>query len=207
MDDANSVTNGDTESSVEEWGGFSPQSKQPDKDTKKSSSTSPTAIHRLMTRLSGLIRRETKIMKLASLYPKSATMTLLETLCTKLPIRSLTPSLPHLLTTLSTLTDPATTIPRSTDSAFNDTYRVLVDKAREVMDVLQKRMGTQEYLKVIGDVQRGMRQRREERRQKRKSEAVAQPEKFARDKRRRNDVKRVKRQEKAAEYKGRRRGW
>lgn len=205
IDDANGVTNGDAESSAEEWGGFSPQPEEP--DTKKSSSAPPTAIHRLMTRLSGLIRRETKIMKLASLYPKSATMTLLETLCTKLPVPSLTTSLSHLLTTLSTLVDPATTIPRSTDSAFNDTYRALIDKAREVMDVLQKRMGTPEYLKVIGDVQRGMRQRREERRQKRKIEAVAQPEKFARDKRRRNDVKRVKRQEKAAEYKGKRRGW
>ena len=75
------------------------------------------------------------------------------------------------------------------------------------MNTLQKRMGTQEYLKVMGDVQKGVKQRREERRQKRKIEAVAMPEKFAKEKRRRNAVKKTRRKEKNAEYRGKRRGW
>jgi U3 small nucleolar RNA-associated protein 20 len=199
------VTNGHAETSEEEWGGCSPG---PDTaEPKKTKTTSSTAVHRLMIRLSGIIRRDTKIMKLSSLYPKSATMTLLETLTNRLPVPSLASSLPHVLTTLSTLTDPATTIPHSTDPAFNDTYTGLIDKAREVMNNLQKRMGTQDYLKVMTEVQKGVRERREGRRQKRKVEAVSAPEKFGKEKKRRNEVKKVKRKEKNAEYQGQRRGW
>ncbi|OAG11326.1 uncharacterized protein CC84DRAFT_1106724 [Paraphaeosphaeria sporulosa] len=193
-------TNGDASDS--EFGGFSPRP-----NSTKTKTALPTAIHRLVTRLSGILRRETKIMKLSSLYPKSATATLVETLMSKLPVPSLTSSLPHLLTTLSTLSDPATTIPRSTEPAFNETYRAIVDKSSETMNVLQKRMGTHEYLKVMGEVQKGVKNRREERRQKRKIAAVAEPEKFGKEKKRRNEVKKVKRKEKGAEYQGKRRGW
>ncbi|KAF2639974.1 U3 snoRNP protein Utp20 [Massarina eburnea CBS 473.64] len=197
--------NGDVEMSEGEWGGFSPPAesmkpKQPERSPH-------TAIYRLITRLSGLIRRETRIMKLSSLHAKTATMTLLETLTNKLAISSLESSLPHLLTTLSTLTDPATTIPRSTDPTFNDTYRALIDKATEIMNILQKRMGTQEYLKVMSDVQKGVRHRREERKQKRRIDAVAAPEKWGKEKKRRNDVKKVKRKERNEEFRGKRRGW
>ncbi|KAF1979775.1 hypothetical protein BU23DRAFT_594947 [Bimuria novae-zelandiae CBS 107.79] len=205
VDGANGAEEANEDASDEEWGGFSPPPEPQQKE--KTKTGTPTAIHRLMTRLSGIIRRETKIMKLSSLYPKSATATLLETLITKLPIPAIESSLPHLLTTLSTLTDPATSIPRSTEAAFNDTYRAIIDKSREVMNTLQKRMGTQEYLNVISGVQKDVRQRREERRQKRKIAAVAEPEKFGREKKRRNDIKKVKRKEKSAEYRGKRRGW
>jgi U3 small nucleolar RNA-associated protein 20 len=198
------AANGDAPSSDEEWGGFSPP---PETRERKSKPEAPTAIHRLMTRLSGLIRRETKIMKLSSLWPKSAVMTLLETLTSKLPTDAVTSSLPHLLTTLSTLVDPATTIPRSTDSAFNDTYKGLLDKAREVMDTLQKRLGTSQYLAFMEDVQKGVRQRREDRRTKRKVEAITMPEKYGKEKKRRHDVARQRKKEKSAASRGQRRGW
>lgn len=200
----NGVANGETASSDEEWSGFSPP---PVEAPHKQKASIPTAIHRLITRLSGIIRRETKIMKLASLHPKTATMTLLETLTTKLPIESISSSLSHLLTTLSTLSDPATTVPRSSDPAFNEAYKSLIDKAREIMSILQKRIGTEEYLKVMGDVQKEVKQRREDRRTKRKIEAVTMPEKWSKEKRRRHDVARQKRKEKSAENRGRRRGW
>ncbi|KAF2653410.1 hypothetical protein K491DRAFT_751402 [Lophiostoma macrostomum CBS 122681] len=198
------TSNGDAASSDEEWGGFSPA---PENRERKSKPEPPTAIHRLMTRLSGLIRRETKIMKLSSLWPKSTVMTLLESLTSKLPTDAITSSLPHLLTTLSTLVDPATTIPRSTDSAFNDTYKSLIDKAREVMDTLQKRLGTSQYLAYMEDVQKGVRQRREERRTKRKVEAITMPEKYGKEKKRRHDVARQRKKEKSAASRGQRRGW
>ncbi|KAF2108283.1 armadillo-type protein [Lophiotrema nucula] len=204
LDDTMTVQNGDASSSDEEFSGFSPPPTPP---ADKTTSPTPTAIYRLMVRLSGIIRRETKIMKLSSLFPKTAVMTLLETLINKLTVESLTTSLPHVLTTLSTLTDPATTVPRSTDPAFNDTYKALIDKAREVMSTLQKRMGTQEYLKIMQGVQTGVKQRREDRRSKRKVEAVTAPEKYGKEKRRRNEIKRERRKEKSAENRGKRRGW
>jgi U3 small nucleolar RNA-associated protein 20 len=178
----------------------------PDSSIKKAP---PAAIHRLMIRLSGIIRRET-----SSMNAKTAIMNLIETMAARFPLEPLTSSLPHLLTTLNTLVDPATTIPRAHTNASstslnepNELYKSLIDKAREIMNSLQKRMGTQEYLKVMGDVQKAVRERREERRRKRKVEAVADPEKWGREKKRRNDVKRVKRKERGAEHRGQRRGW
>ncbi|KAF2703128.1 HEAT repeat protein-like protein [Pleomassaria siparia CBS 279.74] len=203
------AANGDDASDNEEWGGCSPPPVEPlvRHSKPKSSSNPPTAIHRLISRLSGLIRRETKIMRISSLYPKTAVMTLLETLSFKLPISSLASSLPHLLMTLHTLTDPATTVPRSTDQTFNDTYKALIDKAHEIMNILQKQLGTQEYLKFMEEVQKSVKQRREERRTKRKVEAVTMPERYGKEKKRRHDVQRVKRKEKSAEHRGQRRGW
>ncbi|KAF2269148.1 hypothetical protein CC78DRAFT_509265 [Lojkania enalia] len=167
----------------------------------------PTAIHRLIARLSKIIRRETKIMKLSSLFPKSAVMTLLETLSSKLHVEAMLSSLPHLLTTLHTLTDPAITIPRSTDPAFNDTYKAIIEKAREIMNILQKRMGTSEYLGVMQNVQKGVKQRREDRKTKRKIEAITMPEKYGKEKKRRHEVQKARRKEKSAEKRGQRRGW
>jgi U3 small nucleolar RNA-associated protein 20 len=176
-------------------------------DAKKANTAPPAAIHRLMIRLSGIVRRDT-----SSMNAKSTTMNLLETIAAKLPLEPLATSLPHFLATLNTLVDPATTIPRvytqaTTLNEPNDAYKSIIDKAREVMNTLQKRMGTQEYLKVMNDVQKAVRERREDRRRKRKVEAVADPEKWGKEKKRRNDLKRVKRKEKGAEHRGQRRGW
>jgi U3 small nucleolar RNA-associated protein 20 len=191
------ATNGDATASDDEM----------ESTPKKSNNDPPTAIHRLMIRLSGLVRRDNR-----SMLAKTTTIHLLETIYAKFPLEPLSSSLPHVLTTLNTLIDPATTIPRShTDPTTlnqpNEAYKNLIDKAREIMSTTQKRMGTQEYLKVMAEVQRGVRERREERRRKRKVEAVVDPEKVEREKRRRHDVKRVKRKEKGAESRGMRRGW
>jgi U3 small nucleolar RNA-associated protein 20 len=174
---------------------------------KKKSNTPPAAIHRLMIRLSGLVRRDNR-----SMLAKTSTIHLLETIFTKFPLETLASSLPHVLTTLNTLVDPATTIPRAHTNPMslnepNEQYKSLIDKAREIMNTLQKRMGTQDYLKVMSEVQKLVRERREERRRKRKVEAIVDPERAEKEKRRRHDVKRVKRKEKGIESRGMRRGW
>ena len=166
-----------------------------------------TALHRLLTRLTILLRREPVTTRSPALYPKTAIITLLLTLCSILPIPSLTVSLHYVLTPLHTLTDPATTVPHSTDESFNEAYKSLTGKAQEVMSVLQKRMGTTEYVTLLQGVQKGIRDRREGRRAKRRIEAVSMPEKAGQEKRRRQDVKRAKRKEKGLEARGRRRGW
>lgn len=166
-----------------------------------------TALHRLLTRLTILLRHEPVNTRSPALYPKTAIITLLLTLCSILPIPSLTVSLHYVLTPLHTLTDPATTVPHSTDESFNEAYKSLTEKAQEVMSVLQKRMGTTEYVTLLQGVQKGIRDRREGRRAKRRIEAVSMPEKAGQEKRRRQDVKRAKRKEKGLEARGRRRGW
>ncbi|KAE8839721.1 hypothetical protein CFE70_000562 [Pyrenophora teres f. teres 0-1] len=132
---------------------------------------------------------------------KTSILSLFDTVSAKFPLDPFTSSLPHLLTTLSTLATTNATAPRS------DAHKALGDKATEVMNTLQKRLGTQEYLKIMAEVQKGMRERREERRRKRKVEAVVDPVKWGMEKRRRHDVKRVNRKEKGREERGKRRGW
>ncbi|KAH3904834.1 hypothetical protein HBI56_226880 [Parastagonospora nodorum] len=198
------TTNGDTAPSDDDFGGFSPQ---PESTPKKMNNAPPAAIHRLMIRLSGLVRRDNR-----SMLAKTSTIHLLETVFAKFPLEPLASSLPHVLTTLNTLVDPATTIPRAHTNPMtlnepNEQYKSLIDKAREIMNMLQKRMGTQEYLKVMSEVQKLIRERREERRRKRKVEAIVDPERAEKEKRRRHDVKRVKRKEKGIESRGMRRGW
>jgi U3 small nucleolar RNA-associated protein 20 len=202
--ETNGASNGHAAASDDEFGGFSPP---PEPAPKKNVARPPTAIHRLMIRLSGLVRRDNR-----SMLAKTSTIHLLETIATKLPLEALASSLPHLLTTLKTLVDPATTIPRShtTPTSLNEpneAWKALIDKAREIMNALQKRMGTQAYLGIMAEVQKAVRLRREERRRKRKVEAVVDPEKAEKEKRRRHDVKRVKRKEKGAEGRSMRRGW
>ncbi|KAF2495241.1 hypothetical protein BU16DRAFT_509945 [Lophium mytilinum] len=184
------------DSDPDDFNGFSPEPE-----------TLPTALHTLLSRLAHLLRSETKIMRLEALFPKTATLALLFSLCSSLPTESLKPSLPLLLSPLLTLIDPATTVPRSTDPAFNDAYKALTEKAQEILATLQKRLGTTAYVAVVGEVQRGIRERRDGRRAKRRVEAVSKPEEFGREKRRRQDVKRVKRKEKGSEARGARRGW
>ena len=200
-------TNGDTAATddEEDFGGFSPppETAKP----KKTEDAPPAAIHRLMIRLSGIVRKDKSTMN-----AKTAIMNLFDTIAAKFPLEPLSTSLSHLLTTLSTLTDATATFPKSSaalvsNNAPNDPYKSLADKAREVMNTLQKRLGTQEYLNVMAEVQRGVRERREERRRKRKVDAVLDPEKVGKEKRRRHDVKRVKRKERSAEERGKRRGW
>jgi U3 small nucleolar RNA-associated protein 20 len=57
------------------------------------------------------------------------------------------------------------------------------------------------------DVQKGVRQRREDRRTKRKVEAITMPEKYGKEKKRRHDVARQRKKEKSAASRGQRRGW
>jgi len=167
----------------------------------------PTALDQLLSRLVALFRQETWIMRLEALYSKTAVLALLHSLCSTLPVPSLTPSLQAILAPLLTLIDPATTVPHSSDSAFNEAYKALIDKSQEILAALQKRLGTTTYVAQVSEVQKGIRDRREGRRAKRRVEAISMPEKFGKEKRRRHDVKRVRKKERGNEARGMRRGW
>jgi U3 small nucleolar RNA-associated protein 20 len=204
-DETATKANGDAVASDDEFGGFSPP---PETASMKPAITTPPplAIHRLMIRLSGIVRRDNR-----SMHTKLSSISLLETIAAKFPLPPLSTSLPHLLTTLNTLVDPATTIPRAhTHSTSlnepNEQYKSLIDKAREIMSILQKRMGTQAYLDVMSGVQQGIRERRDERRMKRRLDAVADPEKSIKMKKRKHDHMKVKRRERGAEHREMRKG-
>lgn len=197
---------------AEESDGSSSDSEAEDADEeiapdKQASPTRVTALHYLLTRLSLVLRREPATTRAPALYPKTASMTLLAALCNALPAPALEPSLPAILLPLHNLTDPTIPAPQSLDEQFNEAQKGLSNTATEVMGLLQKKLGTTEYVKVLSKVREGVKERREGRRVKRALDRVAEPEKAERVKRRKRERGKERKKERGQEQRGRRRGW
>lgn len=174
-------------------------------DPESPRSKSPLAF--LLERCSALIRRGPLTTKAASLIPIKSSLLILSFLLAHLSLPILTPYLAKILLPLHNLTDPTIPSPFSTDESFTTTYKALVANSSEMMSMLQKRMGTTEYVNILAKVREGVKERREGRRAKRRIEAVARPEKREVEKRRKGERKREKRKERSGEERGRRRGW
>ncbi|KAL2810833.1 armadillo-type protein [Aspergillus granulosus] len=180
------------------------------KDTDSETERRPSkksALRYIFDQAASILRREVITTRAPSLVPKTASIGLIAALCRHLEPDQIMESLPVILLPLQHLTDASIPAPRSSDEAFRESYKGLVSNGHEVLDLLQKKLGTTEYIKQASIVQEAIKKRREGRRVKRRIEAVADPEKYGRDKKRRNDRKREKRKEKGAEHRGRRRGW
>jgi U3 small nucleolar RNA-associated protein 20 len=166
-----------------------------------------SAIRHIFNQVSSILRRETLTTRAESLIPKTASIGLLAALCRHLDTDKITPSLPIILLPLQHLTDSSIPAPRASDAGFRDTYKGLVSNCHEVLDLIQRKLGTTEYVTQMAQVQETIKERREGRRAKRRIEAVTEPERHGREKAKRNERKRDKRREKGMEHRGKRRGW
>ncbi|KAL2854481.1 armadillo-type protein [Aspergillus pseudoustus] len=178
-----------------------------DADGEKQRPTTKSALRFIFEQAASILRREVITTRAPLLVPKTASVGLIAALCRHLEPDQITESLPVILLPLQHLTDASIPTPRSSDEAFREAYKGLVSNCHEVLDLLQKKLGTTEYIEQASIVQEAIKKRREGRRVKRRIEAVADPEKYGRDKKRKNDRKREKRKEKSAEHRGKRRGW
>ncbi|CAG8051289.1 unnamed protein product [Penicillium olsonii] len=166
-----------------------------------------SATHYIFKQISSLLRRETIGGRPQALIPKTSSVTLLAALIRHVDVDQIRPSLRVILIPLQHLTDPSIPAPRSSDETFQNTYKSLVSNCHEVLDLLQKKLGPSEYIEQISRVQAAIKERREGRRAKRRIDAVADPEKYGREKMKKNERKRDKRREKGLEHRGKRRGW
>ncbi|KAI5294427.1 U3 snoRNP protein, partial [Ascosphaera acerosa] len=166
-----------------------------------------TAIEYIFQRATGILRRETISTRAEALVPKTACMKLIAALCAQLTSDQLRPSLQTVLRPLILLTDPSIPAPHSLDERFNESYKALVSNCQEILDMLQKKFGTTDFVAEMTIAKERVVARREERRVKRKIEAIADPAKSGAEKRRKHDRKREKRKEKGHSYQDRRRGW
>lgn len=168
---------------------------------------SKSAIQYIFNQVSSILRRETLTTRAESLIPKTASIALLAALCRHLDTEQIVPSLPVIFLPLQHMTDSSIPAPRSSDEGFRNTYKTLVSNCHEVLDLIQKKLGTAEYITQMAQVQETIKERRESRRAKRRIEAVTEPEKYGREKMKKNERKRDKRKEKGMEQRGKRRGW
>lgn len=186
----------ENEDDDDEWSGL-------DEEAPK---TTQVTLHTLFNFLSDILLIETPA-RAPGLIPKIAAMQLLHLYVSTLPPSThLTPSLNILLTPLHHLTDPSIPIPYSTDPAYKPRVEKLQDKARELMESLQKKIGTELYTRELLEVRDAVRRRREGRARKRRIEAVAQPERYGRFKKGKLDKKIKRRKERAGEERERRHG-
>nr|POE93298.1 u3 small nucleolar rna-associated protein 20 [Quercus suber] len=165
-------------------------------DTAPAEDNSFTALFYLLNRLSYIIRQETY-----SASARAAALTAQQVILSTLSPLSFQELLPTILRPLYALTDPS--IPQPPGEA----HKVLTDHAREMMELVRKKLGAEAYMRILGQVRKEIQATRLERRKKRRIEAVAAPERWAKHKQRRHEIDKVKRKEKGAEARGKRRGW
>lgn len=161
----------------------------------------------VLQRASAILRRGPLTTQVSSLVPVKAAMQLLWALCSNLPIEAVSPSIDTVLLPLQNLTDPSIPPPFSSDQAFVEGYKTLLSHCSELMDMLQKKLGTTKYITHLTKVREGIKGRREDRRVKRRIEAVTDPAKVGRFKQRKGEKKKEKRKEKSAGQRSKRRGW
>lgn len=164
-----------------------------------------TALQYLFGRLSTILRRETSPPRAPGLIPKTAALSLLERLVSKLPSDTLAPCLQTILLPLHNLTDPSIPTPYSTDELFRSGYETLKSDAEALMEDLKKKFGTKDFSEAMIRVREGVKARRQARTGKRRIDAVAQPEKYGEQKRRKGERKKERRKEKGQEHGKRRR--
>lgn len=159
----------------------------------------PKGLHFLLWRLSHILRKEIRPTGMA-IVPKTTAMEVLETICRRCPKDDLRSSLKTMLMPLHHLTDPTIPVPHSTDDVFKTKHEALKTRAQILMDALQKKYGTMEYSQTLLAIREEVKARRQERSSKRKIDAIAQPEKYGRDKRKKFERNKERRKTKSKEH-------
>lgn len=160
----------------------------------------------IFSRLSAIIRREVPP-RAPALVSKLAAAESLEILILHADVPALTVSARTIIRPLRNLTDATIPAPVSADEIFTTRYETLRSKAQAIMDALQQKLGTAEYTRHLLAVGEAMRERRNARSSKRKVEAVAAPERYEKDKKRRMERKKDRRKVKGLEHRSVRRGY
>ncbi|OAA71452.1 Armadillo-type fold protein [Cordyceps fumosorosea ARSEF 2679] len=160
----------------------------------------PRDIGYLFWRLSHILRKEIRP-RAPAIVPKVHAMEALETIARRIPAERLRPSLRKVLEPLHHLTDPSIPVPFSADDEFRTALEGVKARAHIMMDALQKKFGTAEYTRLLLAVREQVRRRRQQRSSKRKIEAIAQPEKYGRDKRKKLDRNKERRKVRSKEQK------
>ena len=166
-----------------------------------------TAIAYVLEKASSILRRGPLTTRHVSLVPIKSALHLIGAVCAYLSAGKTLQLLSIVLLPLHNFTDPAISIPFSTDREFTEGYHALTADSSEIIDAIQKKVGTTEFVKHLSIVRDGVKEKREARRVKRKIEVVTEPEKVEKRKLRKLEKKKEKMKTRNLEERSRRRGW
>lgn len=173
------------------------------------------AIDYLFQNLSKILRRQPSRSgedagrtqtRINSVIPKRAALDIFVKLIEDLPAEDLSRSVDNILLPLIHLNEGAESAAFSYDPAYKQAMDDLTGSAAELLGKLEKKLDTN-FVKAFQRVKKGIRERRDERKTKRKIETVAMPEKAERLKRKKQEALKVRKKEKASFARGKRRGW
>lgn len=166
------------------------------------------ALQFLIGRLAAVLRRTPRRSHSTGMRAHKGAMQLLSNLCSNIEVEYLEGCLPMILRSLHNLIDPSIThVSDHHGGALILSFSALQDSARELLRLLQNKLGTDTYLAAMSKVKAVAKEKREDRRAKRRIEAVSMPEKVATVKRKKREHAREKRKEKNQAMRGMRRGW
>ncbi|KAF1816166.1 hypothetical protein P152DRAFT_427992 [Eremomyces bilateralis CBS 781.70] len=144
---------------------------------------------------------------LPTIRVKKAAIDLMASLCETLDKDVLSESIHVFLPSLYNMTDPSQPKAKSLNVTYNQLLTETINTSQGIMSGLQKKLGTTEYVRHYQKAKEAAAQRREERRVKRKLDAVNDPEAHERMKRKKRETSKARQKEVSMEYRGRRRGW
>ena len=173
-----------------------------------STATSIPVAQYILDQSTRALRREPGKQTSAALQPKLSFLNLITPLIQHLSRTSLSnfqPSIISLFIPLLHLTSPMTPTPRSSDPTFNDIYTTLIERSQLMLEALQSALSDQMYMRCVTAATKQAREKRAERRNKRAIETIAEPERAAREKRRRFEKKKERRKEVKGIHRGKRR--
>lgn len=160
----------------------------------------PRDLGYLFWRLSHILRKEIRP-RAMFITPKIFGMEVLETICRRISIKRIRPSLKRVLEPLHKLTDPSIPVPFSAEEEFKTKLEAVKTRAQIMMDSLAKKFGTAEYSRLLLEIRDEVKRKRQQRSSKRKIEALAQPEKYTRDKRKKMEKNKDRRKVRSKEQK------
>jgi len=160
--------------------------------------TSIPATQYLLDQAARVLRREPTKYTAAAIRPKLSFLAFLTLMFPHLSTVTTSdshPSITSLLVPLLHFTSTTTNSPRSTDPAFSTTYQTMIENAQVLLEAVQAKVGDRTYAKLITTATKQARERRQERRNKRAIDTIAEPERAAQDKRRKFERKKDRRKE------------
>jgi len=197
----------------DEFRGVSEDEQEVAEEVPAVSDTEQSATQYLLSQLAAIIRREPSKTtpgnprQASTLIPKTSALQLLAAMCDSLSLPTLQASSNIILSPLVHLTSPDLSVSAYSTADYKTAHEELVKTATELQDSLRGKLGTTIFIEALQNVNSVQRKKADERRTKRRVDAVARPEVVARKRTKRAERDKERRREINAVERGRRRGW
>lgn len=167
---------------------------------------SAEALAHLFTKAAGILPRHPSMILSDRWRSQAAVLSMLSALIPILTPEAIKPSLELVTTPLYLLVTSESLTSLNIDQNMQSACKLIMEISNDIIDTLRENFNTA-FLEALQKIRGKTVEKREERRVKRKIEAVSMPEKDLAKKRKKHELARRRRKEKSLQARGKRRGW